>query len=53
MRMFYEPVPQKIPAFGAGAKEHYWHRLETTEIANLQILRFSYYEELRLPLPPF
>ena len=43
---------QKIPGFGAGPKEHCWHSVETTEIANLQFLRFSYCQELRPSLTP-
>ena len=37
---------------GAGPKEHYWHNVEKTEIANLQFLRFCYSQELRPSLTP-
>ena len=38
--------------FGAGPKEHWWHSVGTTEIANLQFLRFSYCQRLRPSLTP-
>ena len=51
--MIFRAMPEKIPGFGAGPKEHWRHSVKTTEIANLQFLRFRYCQELRPSLTPF
>ncbi len=52
-RMIFRAYASKNPGVWGGLKEHCLHRAETTEIANLQFLRFCYSQVLRPSLTPF